>query len=60
MTTIVKAERLERASYHPPDSDIAERESYLRSEFVRTGRALVKKGDPLNKLLREIFKDDCQ
>ena len=58
MTTILKGERIERASYRPPDSDIEERETFLRAEFVRCGRALLKNGVPLNKLLKEIFRDD--
>ncbi len=60
MTTIIKGERIERASYRPPDVDITERETFLRSEFVRTGRALVKQGVRLNNLLKEIYKDAPQ
>ena len=58
MSTIIRGEKIERASYRPPGSDIEERETFLRAEFVRCGRALVKKGARLNSLLKEIFKDE--
>ena len=58
MSTIIRGEKIERASYRPPDSDIAERETFLRAEFLRCGKELVRRGVVINPLLREIFRDD--
>ena len=48
---------LERSVYdRTPQLDSEDREVAMRTSFIKAGRYLVKRGDNLNGLLKEIFK----